>query len=145
MTEYEMQQHKIAKERQDAQKQNLDNYYKRRQEHVDAIAEESRRFADTKTQLEQDLRHVLIKRAELRRQGLTNNAIDLQNSFAEEEAIHQKQRYNRVEHKERIEAHHREIAELHNQCCGTGSFITERALQQLKELDERYKKEQENA
>lgn len=138
MSDYNEKQLQIANEFRRKQKENLDNYYELRQKHVDAINAASRDFDENKNILGIQLRDVLNTRAELRRQGLQNFSQQIQDSFAEENAIHEKQRMNRSEFFEKKNAHKKAIVELHEACCGTGSFLKNQELQLLAQAEKEY-------
>lgn len=135
MSEYNEKQLRIAKEYREAQAQNIANYNARRKEHLEEMEAEERAFVNTKTQLAIELQNVLSKRAELRRQGLTNFSVEIQNNMAEENAIHEKQRNNRESYFEKKGAHKKQIAILHEACCGTGSFLRASMQEQCLKLE----------
>lgn len=146
MSDYNEKQVAIAAEFRRKQKENMENYFKLRQKHLDDIQAAARDFDNNKTQLAIELRDVLNTRAELRRQGLSNFSEKIQDSFAEEMIIHEKQRNNRNEFFECERAHKKAIFELHEACCGTGAFLKNQELELLAAVEKEYKqtKTQEN-
>lgn len=141
MSKYNEKQLRIAQEFRLKQKENLENYSKMRQRHIDAINEAGRNFDYNKTQLANELRDILNTRAELRRKGLSNFSEEIQNSFAEENAIHEKQRNNRNEFFESQRAHKKAIFELHEACCGTGAFLHNQELELLAQVERELEQE----
>lgn len=138
MSEYNEKQLRIAKEFRRKQQENKENFEKMKKKHQDAMQEEAQQFDEDKTTLARDLQDVLYHRAELRRKGLSNFSEEMQRSFAEENAIHEKQRNNRRAFFDKRNAHKREIHDLFENCCGTGQFLRNLELEQLAQVDKEY-------
>lgn len=143
MNKYNEKQLEIVNDFRRKQLENFETYQKARKVHLDAMNDEAREFDFQKNSLAIQLQAVLNNRAELRRKGLQNFSVEMQNSFAEETAIHEKQRNNRRAFFDSRAAHKRLIGELHDACCGTGAFLSNLMQEQLKKLDKELKEEKE--
>ena len=85
----------IALEKRAALQRNKETYDERRLRFEKLLIEAEQKFKNGQNQLNDKLRASLSNRAELRRNGFNNFAIEMQNSFAEENAIQKAQRENR--------------------------------------------------